>query len=213
MRQTKQEIFRRDYRPSNYWVRWVDLAFLVEQDHTLVRTRILFKQNTEATDNSLFLHGSHLSLQRLSIDGREVPVDDLHLTDEGLLLRDLPEQFELRSEVKIYPGENTALEGLYQSGEFFLTQCEAQGFRRITYYPDRPDVLAPFAVTIVADKSRYPVLLSNGNCIEKVMWKEGVTLPSGRTLLLSPLIYSLWLQVSYLTLAMSSRLCLAARLL
>lgn len=163
MSQTKKEIFRRDYRPPNYWVRWVDLAFLVEQDHTLVRARILFKQNSANDDNSLFLHGHHLSLQRLSIDGNEVSADDLQLTEQGLLLSDLPEQFELRSEVKIYPGENTALEGLYQSGEFFLTQCEAEGFRRITYYPDRPDVLAPFAVTIVAEKNRYPVLLSNGN--------------------------------------------------
>ncbi|KAA3641449.1 MAG: aminopeptidase N [Proteobacteria bacterium] len=163
MSQTKKEILRSDYQPPNYWVRWVDLAFLVEHDHTLVRARILFKQNSEASDSNLFLDGRHLSLQRLSIDGDEVSVDDLHLSDEGLMLHDLPQQFELRSEVKIYPGENTALEGLYQSGDFFLTQCEAQGFRRITYYPDRPDVLAPFAVTIVADKSRYPVLLSNGN--------------------------------------------------
>ncbi len=163
MSQTKQKIFRKDYQPPNYWVRWVDLAFLVEQDHTLVRARILFKQNKVAENNSLFLHGHQLSLQRLTIDGHDVSVDDLQLTDEGLLLEDLPAQFELRSEVKIYPGENTALEGLYQSGEFFLTQCEAQGFRRITYYPDRPDVLAPFAVTIIADKNRYPVLLSNGN--------------------------------------------------
>lgn len=163
MSQTKKEIFRKDYRPPNYWVRWVDLAFLVEQDHTLVRARILFKQNNINDDNNLFLHGHHLSLQRLSIDDKEILADDLDLTEEGLMLYDLPEQFELRSEVKIYPGENTALEGLYQSGEFFLTQCEAQGFRRITYYPDRPDVLAPFTVTIVADKTRYPVLLSNGN--------------------------------------------------
>ena len=163
MNQTKQEIKRADYQPPNYWVRWVDLAFLVEQDHTLVRARILFKRNAAVSDNTLFLHGEHLSLQRLSIDGREVAVDDLHITDDGLLLADLPEQFELRSEVKIYPAENTALEGLYQSGQFFLTQCEAEGFRRITYYPDRPDVLAPFAVTIVADKDRYPILLSNGN--------------------------------------------------
>jgi aminopeptidase N len=163
MSQTKKEIFRADYQPPNYWVRWVDLAFLVQQDHTLVRARILFKKNSASKNNDLFLHGHHLSLQRLTIDDEEVSVDDLHFTDEGLLLRDLPEQFELRSEVKIYPAENTALEGLYQSGEFFLTQCEAEGFRRITYYPDRPDVLAPYAVTIVADKTRYPVLLSNGN--------------------------------------------------
>ncbi|GAA4818457.1 aminopeptidase N [Marinicella pacifica] len=163
MTQTKKEIFRADYQPPNYWVRWVDLAFLVEQDHTLVSARILFKRNRAIMDNTLFLDGQHLSLQRLSIDGDEVAVDDLYLTDRGLLLHDLPDQFELRSEVKIYPAENTALEGLYQSGEFFLTQCEAEGFRRITYYPDRPDVLAPFTVTIVADKTRYPVLLSNGN--------------------------------------------------
>lgn len=163
MTHIKKEIFRKDYQPPNYWVRWVDLAFLVERDHTLVRARIVFKRNPAAADKTLFLHGRHLSLQRLSIDGQTVAVDDLHMTDDGLQLHDVPEQFELRSEVKIYPAENTALEGLYQSGDFFLTQCEAEGFRRITYYPDRPDVLAPFTVTIVADKTRYPVLLSNGN--------------------------------------------------
>jgi len=82
MTQTKKEIFRADYQPPNYWVRWVDLAFLVEQDYTLVSARILFKRNRAIMDNTLFLDGQYLSLQRLSIDGDEVAVDDLYLTDQ-----------------------------------------------------------------------------------------------------------------------------------
>ncbi len=163
MSQTKKEISRHDYQPPNFWVRWVDLAFMVRADHTVVKARILFKHNPATSARNLFLNGEQLSLQKLSIDGQPLALDDYEITAEGLSLSDLPEQFELRSEVKIYPSENTALEGLYQSGQFFLSQCEAQGFRRITYYPDRPDVLAPFAVTIIANKINYPVLLSNGN--------------------------------------------------
>jgi len=165
MNPSKQVIYRKDYQPPHYWVRSVDLAFLVNQQDTIVKARMVFEQNHEASGNDLFLNGVDLDLIHLAIDGTELPEKAYEKTNQGILLTDLPADFTLTTEVRIFPASNTALEGLYQSGAFFLTQCEAEGFRKITYYPDRPDVLAPFTVTIIADKEKYPVLLSNGNQI------------------------------------------------
>lgn len=159
----KQVIYRRDYQAPNYWVKTVDLAFMVAPDHTLVKARINFTQNPDQSGNDLFLDGKALELEAIAIDGRPLAENEYVLSSDGLTLSNLPKAFELQTTVRIYPHKNSALEGLYQSGDFFLTQCEAEGFRKITYYLDRPDVLAPFMVTVVADKHKYPVLLSNGN--------------------------------------------------
>lgn len=163
MSSQKQIIYRKDYQAPNYWVKSADLAFLVEDDHVIVKARIKFERNTELNDNDLFLNGVDLELQSIQINNTELNSEDYGLSHDGLFLTGLADDFELKTTVKIYPAKNTALEGLYQSGQFYLTQCEAEGFRKITYYLDRPDVLAPFMVTIVANKDLYPVLLSNGN--------------------------------------------------
>lgn len=163
MSSQQQIIYRKDYQAPDYEIISVDLAFLVEKQFTLVKANIKFKKNDQSQSNNLFLNGVDLELKRIQIDGMDLPDNAFELSKEGLTLTHLPDEFELKTTVKIYPNKNTALEGLYQSGQNFLTQCEAEGFRKITFYPDRPDVLAPFMVTIVADKKNYPVLLSNGN--------------------------------------------------
>ena len=167
MSTAKQVIYRKDYQTPNFWVKAVDLAFIVEADSTLVTTRIQFEKNQSQNQKEMFLEGVELELLSIEINGHKLESNRYIINDKGLLLNDLPNNFELKTVVKIYPSENTALEGLYQSGDFFLTQCEAEGFRKITYYPDRPDVLAKFTVTVVADKIKYPVLLSNGNKISE----------------------------------------------
>ncbi|MCB1583818.1 MAG: aminopeptidase N, partial [Xanthomonadales bacterium] len=159
----KQVIYRKDYQQPDYWVNSVDLAFVVEADNTTVTARSHFVKNHVSDVREMFLNGVNLELLSISMNNKKLAADSYDLSATGLLLKGLPEEFELKTVVKIYPHENTALEGLYQSGDFFLTQCEAEGFRKITYYPDRPDVLARFTVTIIADKKKYPVLLSNGN--------------------------------------------------
>lgn len=161
---TKTTHYRKDYQQPNYWIEDVDLAFLIEPDHTLVKARIKFRQRAGAT-NTLSLNGVDLELKSIKLNNCVLSAEKYSVDDSYLHLNNMPDQFLLQTEVKIYPHQNTALEGLYQSGAFFLTQCEAEGFRKITYYLDRPDVLAPFTVTIVADRNKYPVLLSNGNAL------------------------------------------------
>jgi len=168
-----QVIYRKDYKQPNYWVQSVNLALMIEPDFTLVKSKIIFNQNKSIDENTLVLNGVDLELINLVINGKKLSESDYTLDDESLTIENVPDSFELQVENKIYPSKNTALEGLYQSGEFFLTQCEAEGFRKITYYPDRPDVMAPFDVTLVADKEKYPVLLSNGNKVSEGDLKNG----------------------------------------
>src|SRR5690606_23787969 len=122
----------------------------------------------------LVLDGQDMVLEKILIDGRELSADEYEVGAETLTVSKLPEaelhnsaSFELECHTRIKPQENTSLEGLYKSKKMFCTQCEAEGFRKITYYLDRPDVMSSFTTTVVADKSRYPVLLSNGNAIDQ----------------------------------------------
>ena len=107
------------------------------------------------------LHGQQLELLALELDGQALGADDYQLDDEQLGVQPRQAEFVLRSTVRIHPESNTALEGLYKSGKMFCTQCEAEGFRKITYYLDRPDVMSRFTTTVSAEQQRYPVLLSN----------------------------------------------------
>lgn len=158
-------IYRKDYQQPNFLVKSVSLGFMIEPEFTVVKSNIIFSRQSNSQSNQLELNGVDLELIRLAIDGKKLNEDDYKIDAESLIIFDAPEQFELQVENKIYPSQNKALEGLYQSGDFFLTQCEAEGFRKITYYPDRPDVMASFDVTLVANKEKYPVLLSNGNLV------------------------------------------------
>ena len=152
----QQTIYLSDYRPPAYLIDDVHLTFVLSETATRVRSKVRFRPNRQAPGR-FSLDGEHLKLISAAIDGKPVaPV----ITDTGLTcaVPDVP--FLWEAEVEIDPAANTVLEGLYLSNGMFATQCEAQGFRRITYYPDRPDVMAPFTVRVESD---LPVLLSNGN--------------------------------------------------
>jgi aminopeptidase N len=150
-------VYLKDYTPFGFTITKVDLTFALSPEKTRVHSRIEFAPNPAATDRSFFLHGEDLKLVQARIDGQPVAPD---ITRTGLTcpVPDVP--FVWEAEVEIAPQLNTALEGLYMSNGMYCTQCEAEGFRKITYYPDRPDVMAPFTVRIEGD---LPVLLSNGN--------------------------------------------------
>ncbi|MCL4119617.1 UNVERIFIED_CONTAM: hypothetical protein GTU68_003149 [Idotea baltica] len=152
-----QTIYLKDYTPFGFVVESVHLTFDLSPNATRVTSRIAFAPNPEATDHKFFLHGEELTLIKAAIDGQPVTPE---ITDEGLTCPVPDASFIWECEVEIDPQGNTALEGLYMSNGMYCTQCEAEGFRKITYYPDRPDVMSVFTVEI---KGPHPVLLSNGN--------------------------------------------------
>ncbi|MCF6445253.1 aminopeptidase N [Nereida sp. MMG025] len=152
-----ETIYLADYQPPAYLLETVHLTFKLSPSATRVISKIAFRPNPEATDKRFFLHGEGPDLKWAKLDGAPVtPV----VTDKGLTLEVPDAPFVFEAEVEIDPAANTALEGLYLSNGMFCTQCEAEGFRRITYYPDRPDVMGVFTVRVESD---LPVLLSNGN--------------------------------------------------
>jgi aminopeptidase N len=170
-----QPIYRRDYRPPDYWIDAVDLTFELGEDVTRV-TAVLQVRRNEASGpgpKPLVLDGEKLQLQRVEVNGRQLSSSHYRVDDRTLRIASVPEHFQLTTVVEIEPHNNTELSGLYRSGETFCTQCEAEGFRRITYFLDRPDVMATYRTTIVADKTRYPILLSNGNRVEERDLDEG----------------------------------------
>ncbi len=152
-----QTIFLADYTSPAFLVEDVHLNFRLAPSATRVIARVRFVPNPEAASRDFFLHGENLHLIRAAIDGAEVTPT---LTDKGLTCAVPDAPFTWEAEVEIDPAGNTALEGLYMSNGMYCSQCEAEGFRKITYYPDRPDVMAPFTVRIEGD---LPVMLSNGN--------------------------------------------------
>ncbi len=157
---------REDYAPPAYWIRSVELAFDLDPAKTIVSSRLAIERNPEAAIQPLVLHGVDLNLLRVLADGDSVSFRE----EPGRLIIDNPPaqaSFTLEIRNTIAPEKNTELSGLYTSGGGFYTQCEAEGFRRITYFLDRPDVMAVYTVTLRADKAKYPVLLSNGNLLEQ----------------------------------------------
>ncbi|MEM9434476.1 MAG: aminopeptidase N [Pseudomonadota bacterium] len=154
---TPKAIFLKDYTPPAHLVDQVELTFKLHPTRTRVLSRIHFRPNPEAQDATFYLHGEELTLIHASIDGQEITPN---LTDLGLTAQVPNAPFLWEAEVEISPATNTALEGLYMSNGMYCTQCEAEGFRKITYYPDRPDVMGVFTVRIEAED---PVKLSNGN--------------------------------------------------
>ncbi|MFK7752826.1 MAG: aminopeptidase N [Sedimentitalea sp.] len=152
-----QTFYLSDYTPFGFVLDAVHLTFRLAPNATRVIARISFSPNPEASDKTFFLHGEQLTLISAKIDGAEVTPE---ITEAGLTCAVPDAPFVWESEVEIDPEGNTALEGLYMSNGMYCTQCEAQGFRKITYYPDRPDVMSVFTVDVHGD---LPVLLSNGN--------------------------------------------------
>ncbi|HSU76025.1 MAG TPA: aminopeptidase N [Burkholderiales bacterium] len=152
-------IYLKDYTAPPYRVDDVDLDVDIREDHALVRARLAIRRNA-GNSPPLVLDGDELQLVSATVDGRAARHE---VTPERLTVYDVPERFTLETLSRIVPQKNTKLEGLYATKSGFVTQCEAEGFRRITWYIDRPDVMARYTTTIHADKKRYPVLLSNGN--------------------------------------------------
>ncbi len=161
---TPKTIYLKDYQPPKYKARHVDLRFEIFEEKTIVHATLQLFQNHEGAE-PLFLNGEHLKFISCKLNGMEVSPE---ISEKGLTLP-CPgtKEFTLQTVCEIDPANNTALEGLYQSGGNWCTQCEAEGFRRITYYIDRPDNMATFTVRVEADKDRAPVLLSNGNKIDQ----------------------------------------------
>ena len=158
-----------DYSVPAFLIHSVDLHFDLRDGETRVTAQLEMQRNpdSEHQDAVLSLEGVKLNLLELAVDGTSLPESSYERDEEGLTIFDVPEKFTLHTVVSIHPESNTALEGLYQSSGNYCTQCEAHGFRKITYYLDRPDVMAVFTTTIEADQQRFPVLLSNGNPIEQ----------------------------------------------
>ncbi|WP_241602601.1 aminopeptidase N [Rosenbergiella nectarea] len=163
MTQQPQVKYRKDYTAPAFTITDIDLTFHLDEKITKVLAVSQVKR-CDASAKDLLLQGEGLVLVQVKINGN--PWQDYSIESGNLLLRNVPEHFTLEIENEIHPDQNSALEGLYKSGEALCTQCEAEGFHHITWYLDRPDVLARFSTTIYADKQRYPYLLSNGNRID-----------------------------------------------
>ena len=171
---TPGTVYLKDYQPSAYLINRTELYFHLHEDHVIVSSRIhLLRISSLAHNTSLTLNGEEMELLSVSVDGRELEEHEYRVSAESLVIHTVPEQCVLACKTRIRPQENTSLSGLYQSRSLFCTQCEAEGFRRITYYIDRPDVMSVFTVTVEGEHERYPVLLSNGNLIEAQQLAEG----------------------------------------
>ncbi len=175
MRETTASVTRReDYRPPPFTIEKIDLTFELDEQSTKVTAVSQVERTAEsATDAPLVLDGHFAVLHSLAIDGRTLAAEEYTVTPEALVVPRVPAKFELTVVGHVNPSANKALEGLYLSGGNFCTQCEAEGFRRITYFLDRPDVMARYSTRIIADKKRYPVLLSNGNLVEQGELPQG----------------------------------------
>ena len=165
-----QTIYLKDYAPPAFLVEHVELDVDIRADHALVAAKLQLRRNPKAADQPAFdpkaplaLDGEELELISVSIGGVLLRDNAYSLDPERLVIPDVPDAFTLETVSRIVPQQNTKLEGLYATKHGFVTQCEAQGFRRITWFTDRPDVMARYRVTVHADKAAYPVLLSNGN--------------------------------------------------
>jgi aminopeptidase N len=167
-----QTIYLKDYTAPEYLIHSVALNFVLADENTRVTSKLTMSRNpaSQSRDTSLILSGENLKLIRINLnDGNDLTEDHYQLTQDSLIINEVPQQqnFTLTIENEINPKANTALEGLFLSNNMLCTQCEAEGFRKITYFLDRPDVMARFTTTLVGDKDRYPVLLSNGNKIDE----------------------------------------------
>ena len=181
--------FLKDYIPPSFLINRVELTFKLNENLTQVNSRLAITRNSisENKNKPLVLQGENCELIFIKLDGRLLSNSDYQLKGNELSIFQVPDQFNLEIENRIKPKENTALSGLYVSRGIFCTQCEAEGFRRITYFLDRPDVLARYTTTIIADKKKYPILLSNGNKITQqdlennqhsVTWEDPFKKPS-----------------------------------
>ncbi|WP_421240123.1 aminopeptidase N [Aeromonas enteropelogenes] len=176
--------YRQDYQAPLYWIDTIDLDFQLQEPLTQVTAITRIRRNGDHNE-PLILDGEQLTLKSIAIDG--VPCEHYEQGESCLTLFNLPTECVLTIVTLLDPAANSALEGLYKSGDAYCTQCEAEGFRRITYYLDRPDILARYSTRITADKAKYPFLLSNGNKVDSgnldggrhfVQWQDPFPKPS-----------------------------------
>jgi len=162
-----ETIYLKDYSPANFLIDRVELRFELGEDKSLCHSLLALRKNPQSSDKSksIRLDGHSFKMLAIALDGKPLNSTQYTADETGLDLTQLPDACVLEITTELLPQHNTALEGLYRSSGNFCTQCEAEGFRRITYFLDRPDVLSRYRVMITADKSRYPVLLSNGNLL------------------------------------------------
>ncbi len=168
-------IFLTDYQQPAYWIDQTELTFHLADEATEVVSRLSIRRN-DAVDATgvLVLDGQQLTLLSVVLDGEVLSEADYQCDETSLTVNGLSDLHVLELTTRIYPDKNTALEGLYRSGGMYCTQCEAEGFRRITYYLDRPDVMSVFTTHIIADGACYPVMLSNGNCTDDRLLENGL---------------------------------------
>ncbi len=179
------KVYRKDYVKPAFTAKTVNLDVVVKDEYTLVTNTAEFEQVRGGED--LVLFGEGLELVSLEVDGDAVPTQNYRIEDENLIVTGLEGRFSLQTVVKIYPQNNNSGMGFYKSDSIFCTQCEPQGFRKITYFMDRPDVMAVYTVSLTAEIEKYPVLLSNGNLIaeeglgnglHKAVWHDPHPKPS-----------------------------------
>lgn len=168
-----QTIYLADYRPPDFLIDRVDLHFELDESATRVCSTMNLSRNAHAAGLPLVLNGRGLNLVSVKLDGNMLDAGDYEVSAESLTIPTLPDEFTLEVVTEINPQANTSLGGLYTSGGNFCTQCEAEEFRKITYFLDRPDVMARYTTTISADKKSYPVLLSNGNLVDQGEGENG----------------------------------------
>ncbi len=162
-------IHRKDYTAPAYWVNTVEMGFDLDPARTLVAMRITMQRNSASPNRDVELLGDGAKLVALRMNGRTLRkgAQGYSITDGKLRIADAPDEITLEIETLVEPEKNTSMMGLYMSNGNFFTQCEAEGFRKITWFPDRPDVMAKYTVMLRGDKKKYPVLLSNGNLVEQ----------------------------------------------
>jgi aminopeptidase N len=171
--ETPVTVYLDQYTPPAWWVDTVDLIIAIHVGHARVTADLAVRRNPDVPAAALWLDGEALQLESVAVDGVALEASAYSVTEEGLSLPLTGDAARIRTVVRIEPDTNTTLSGLYRSADGYFTQCEAEGFRRITYYPDRPDVMARFTCRLEADKSRFPQLLANGNPVDAGDLVEG----------------------------------------
>ncbi len=172
---SKNTIHLKDYCAPLFSIESVDLIFTIADEYVLVDSTLRVKRAEDADSTlPLILHGQDLELQSISLDGQPLTPEQYVTDSATLTIGSVPHAFTLTTQVKIYPQQNQSMMGLYRSRGNYCTQCEAEGFRKITYFLDRPDVMTRFSTKIIADQQRYPNLLSNGNCIASGELADGL---------------------------------------
>lgn len=171
-----QTVYLKDYQQPSFLVDSINLDIQVHDDHTHVFSTLVMKRNSAG---DLVLLGRDLELVSIKLNGELLNSEDYTLDDEQLVITNAPDQLTVETQVVIHPESNTQLEGLYKAGDLFVTQNEPEGFRKITFYPDRPDVLSVFTTRVEADKNILYYWLTV-TCLKRVPWVKTVTLPSGK---------------------------------